>query len=121
MSLVFGLGLGTISRADDPAQSEGGSRQALALSTTTAAQRLIALEEAGRIGSRDAWSVGTLDPDHDDYYVYRLPYDDDVSYAVLQGYGSKLSHQGSEYFTVDFRMPEGTRIHAAREGTVVLV
>jgi len=65
--------------------------------------------------------VGRPNADHDDSYVYRLPYGDGVSYAVLQGYGARLSHRGSEYFTVDFRMVEGTLVHAAREGTVVLV
>lgn len=65
--------------------------------------------------------VGRPNADHDDSYVYRLPYGDCVSYAVLQGYGARLSHRGSEFFTVDFRMDEGTLVHAAREGKVVLV
>ena len=70
---------------------------------------------------RDRWLVGALNPDHDDDYAYRLPYAADESYLVLQGYGSQLSHKGSEYFTVDFKMREGTPVHAAREGIVVLV
>lgn len=70
---------------------------------------------------RDDVRVGKLDADHDDGYLYRLPYGDHVSYAVLQSYGSRLSHRGAEQFTVDFRMPEGTLVHAAREGTVALV
>lgn len=57
--------------------------------------------------------------DHDDSYVYRLPYGDEVSYSVLQGYGSRLSHRGREYYTVDFGMPEGTLVFSAREGTVL--
>ena len=71
--------------------------------------------------ARHEWVVGGLDPDHDDGYAYRLPYGDGVSYAVLQGYGSGLSHQGPEHFTVDFQMPEGTPVHASRDGVVVLV
>jgi murein DD-endopeptidase MepM/ murein hydrolase activator NlpD len=59
-----------------------------------------------------------VDPDHDDNYLYRLPYGENVSYSVLQAYGSKLSHRGSEYFTVDFRMAEGTEVYSAREGIV---
>lgn len=70
---------------------------------------------------RDAVRVGRLDADHDDAYLYRLPYGDHVSYPVLQGYGAPLSHRGAEQFTVDFRMPEGTLVHAAREGLVALV
>jgi murein DD-endopeptidase MepM/ murein hydrolase activator NlpD len=59
--------------------------------------------------------------DHDDSYAYRLPYGDAVSYAILQSFGSPLSHRGTEYYTVDFGMPEGTLVFSAREGTVVRV
>jgi murein DD-endopeptidase MepM/ murein hydrolase activator NlpD len=58
---------------------------------------------------------------HDDSYVYRLPYGDAVSFAILQAWGSSLSHRGAEYFTVDFGMPEGTLVSSAREGTVVAI
>jgi murein DD-endopeptidase MepM/ murein hydrolase activator NlpD len=64
--------------------------------------------------------LGAIDPDHDDGYDYRLPYDDTVSYPVIQGYGARLSHRGAEYYTVDFGMPIGTAVHAARAGIVVL-
>ena len=64
-------------------------------------------------------ALGVVDPDHDDAYLYRLPYGDAVSFPVLQGYGAKLSHRGAEEFTVDFGMPEGTLVHAAREGIVI--
>jgi murein DD-endopeptidase MepM/ murein hydrolase activator NlpD len=60
-----------------------------------------------------------ISSDHDDGYVYRLPYADAVSYSVLQAYGSRLSHRGPEFYTVDFGMPEGTLVYSAREGTVV--
>jgi murein DD-endopeptidase MepM/ murein hydrolase activator NlpD len=56
--------------------------------------------------------------DHNDSYAYRLPYANAVSYSVLQGYGSRLSHTGSEHFTIDFAMPEGTLVYSAREGIV---
>lgn len=59
--------------------------------------------------------------DHDDSYLYRLPYADKVSYAVIQSWGSSLSHVGAEYYTIDFGMPEGTPVHAAREGVVIAV
>ena len=59
--------------------------------------------------------------DHDDDYVYRLPYGTDIEYAVLQTYGSRFSHTGTEFYTIDFAMPEGSLVHAAREGVVVRV
>jgi len=64
------------------------------------------------------WTVGSKDAVHDESQVYRLPYAAGKSYRVLQGYGSRFSHTGLEQFAVDFRMPEGTPVHAAREGLV---
>ena len=40
---------------------------------------------------------------------------------MLQSFGSSLSHRGSEFYTVDFGMPEGTLVHSAREGTVIKI
>jgi murein DD-endopeptidase MepM/ murein hydrolase activator NlpD len=57
--------------------------------------------------------------DHDDNYAYRLPYGDSVTFPVLQAYGERLSHRGPEYFTLDFGMPPGTPVYAARDGVVV--
>lgn len=72
-----------------------------------------------------AWAQSSASPyatvDHDDSYLYRLPYADAVSYVVSQTWGSPLSHTGAEHYTVDFAMPEGTAVHAAREGVVIAV
>lgn len=67
------------------------------------------------------WTVGSRDAVHDDAHVYRLPYASGRSYRVLQGYGSRFSHTGLEEYAVDFRMPEGTPVHAARAGIVARV
>lgn len=67
------------------------------------------------------WTVGDKDADHDDDYVYSLPYAPGRSYRVLQGYGSRFSHNGLEEFAVDFDMAEGTPVHAARSGVVARV
>ncbi|HUD95932.1 MAG TPA: M23 family metallopeptidase [Woeseiaceae bacterium] len=64
------------------------------------------------------WTVGSLHADHDDDTVYRLPYAVGSSFRVLQGFGSRFSHTGLEEFAVDFKMAEGTPIHAARGGVV---
>jgi murein DD-endopeptidase MepM/ murein hydrolase activator NlpD len=71
--------------------------------------------------SRDEVQLGRVDADHDDGYLYRLPYGDDVSFPIIQGYGARLSHRGAERYTLDFGMPVGTRVHAARDGVVALV
>ena len=65
-----------------------------------------------------AWTVGSIDATHDEDVLYRLPYATGRSYYVLQGYGSRLSHTGPEEYTVDFKMREGTSVHAARGGIV---
>ncbi|HET6628600.1 MAG TPA: M23 family metallopeptidase [Woeseiaceae bacterium] len=67
------------------------------------------------------WTVGSRDAVHDDSHVYRLPYAPGRSYRVLQGYGSGFSHTGLEEFAVDFKMPEGTPVHAARGGIVARI
>jgi len=70
---------------------------------------------------RHSLVLGRADPDHDDDYRYRLPYGDGVGYPVIQSYGARLSHRGDEFYTVDFGMPIGTPVHAAREGVVAYV
>jgi len=67
------------------------------------------------------WTVGSQDAVHDDQYVYRLPYASGKSYRVIQGFGSRFSHTGLEQFATDFRMPEGTPVHAARGGIVARI
>jgi murein DD-endopeptidase MepM/ murein hydrolase activator NlpD len=67
------------------------------------------------------WTVGDKDAVHDDDYLYALPYASGRSYRVLQGYGSRFSHTGLEAYAVDFDMPEGTPVHAARAGVVARV
>jgi murein DD-endopeptidase MepM/ murein hydrolase activator NlpD len=64
------------------------------------------------------WTVGNKDANHDDDFVYQLPYEAGVSYRVLQGYGSRFSHTGLEQYAVDFKMDEGTPVYAARGGVV---
>ena len=89
-------------------------------------------EDAGgaRVSASAQWSaamsradvqLGRVDADHDDGYLYRLPYGDDVSFPIIQGYDAKLTHHGAERYTLDFGMPVGTPVHAARDGVVVLV
>ena len=96
----------------------GGSRASLALTIRPPAGRPLLWSSAM---DRHEVLVGAIDADHDDTYEYRLPYADEQSYPVTQGYGAKLSHRGPETFTVDFGMTPGTPVHAAREGVVVLL
>ncbi len=67
------------------------------------------------------WTVGSKDAKHDDTHLYALPYAADRAYRVLQGYGARFSHRGREEFAIDFNMPVGTPVHAARSGVVARV
>ena len=99
--------------------SSGGARDRVGLGLSIRSAVSAAMTIRPELYLRESGVFGLMNPDHDDDYAYRLPYGDDVSFPVMQGYGTKFSHRGSEYFTVDFRMAEGTLVHAAREGIVV--
>lgn len=51
--------------------------------------------------------------------VYDLPFRTGKSYRIFQGYNGTFSHQNEN--SLDFTMPEGTEISAARDGIVVQV
>jgi murein DD-endopeptidase MepM/ murein hydrolase activator NlpD len=51
-----------------------------------------------------------------DTYVYELPFKEGTGYKVVQGYGGRFSHENKA--ALDFDMPEGTPVYAAREGII---
>jgi murein DD-endopeptidase MepM/ murein hydrolase activator NlpD len=65
------------------------------------------------------WVKGRMDARHDDKTRYRLPFKKDEAHQVCQGYNGRLSHRGEDRHAVDFAMPEGTTVCAAREGVVI--
>lgn len=67
------------------------------------------------------YTVGSVDARHDNNALYTLPFTAGASFKVTQAYHGHFSHQGPDEFAVDFKMPEGTPIVAAREGLVVAV
>lgn len=67
------------------------------------------------------WTVGDQHANHDDDHLYAFPYAKGRAFRILQGYGSRFSHRGREEFAVDFDMPVGTPVHAARGGVVARV
>jgi murein DD-endopeptidase MepM/ murein hydrolase activator NlpD len=54
---------------------------------------------------------------HNDRYEYLLPYKSNRAHKLMQGYFGKFSH--AETHALDFEMPEGTEVVAAREGVVI--
>lgn len=65
------------------------------------------------------WTWGPLTAAHDDKAVYRLPYERGKFYRVDQGHHGRFSHFGDFEYAVDWNMPIGTPVLAAREGVVV--
>ena len=57
--------------------------------------------------------------DYDSNFKYDLPYLKGETYKLSQGYNGKVSHQNKNQ--LDFSMPIGTSVIAAREGIVIKV
>lgn len=65
------------------------------------------------------WTWGPLNAHHDDNYVYTLPYEAGKFFRVDQGYHGAFSHTGDFEYSIDWNMPMGTTVLAARDGVVV--
>jgi murein DD-endopeptidase MepM/ murein hydrolase activator NlpD len=62
------------------------------------------------------FNITTSVTENIDDYVYDLPFKKGTKHKVIQGYGGLFSHRNIA--ALDFAMPVGTTIYAAREGTV---
>jgi len=56
---------------------------------------------------------------YDRNYVYDLPYKKGSNFRIDQGYNGQFTHQNEN--ALDFNMPEGTNVKAARSGIVIAV
>ena len=74
-------------------------------------------------GSFASYRVTIGDPRarHDERARYRLPFADGAGRLLSQGVGGSFSHGERQRYAFDFPMPEGSRVLAARAGTVALV
>jgi len=68
------------------------------------------------IGLVFLFSYSTSVTKNTDNYEYQLPFDKGDGHRVVQGYGGLFSH--SHIAALDFEMPIGTPIYAAREGII---
>ncbi len=55
---------------------------------------------------------------HDTPPLYRLPFPPGSRFLLAQGFGGHFSHTGSSAWSLDFAMPIGTPVFAARDGVV---
>ncbi|MCZ8157747.1 MAG: M23 family metallopeptidase [Leptospira sp.] len=65
------------------------------------------------------WLLGDFDAKHDERAVYELPFEAGLKYRINQGYNGKKSHSGANRYCIDFGMPEGSPVTAARAGIVI--
>ncbi|MDP2849465.1 MAG: M23 family metallopeptidase [Sulfuricurvum sp.] len=65
------------------------------------------------------WVRGSAFAVHQNDYIYKLPFLKGSNVHVSQGYHGETSHKGLSAYAVDFPVPVGTPIYAAREGIVV--
>lgn len=65
------------------------------------------------------WVRGSAFAVHQDDYLYKLPFIKGAEVYVSQGYHGETSHKGLSSYAVDFPVPVGTPVYAAREGVVV--
>ena len=64
-------------------------------------------------------TIGRMNPQYDTDYLYALPYARGKAYMVTQGFNGRHTHKEKSAYALDFKMDEGTRVHAMREGVVV--
>jgi len=65
------------------------------------------------------WTLGDMTKKHDDSYGYYLPFEKGKQYLLIQGYNGQSSHKNQN--SLDFNLPQGSIITAAREGVVAKV
>jgi murein DD-endopeptidase MepM/ murein hydrolase activator NlpD len=103
--------------------------KALPLTATFPAQKTTEVFALSPINPDEPWqygftnfhNVGSAEAVHDDSHCYNLPYAPGRSYRVSQGYDGEFSHHGSNKYAIDWELPDGTPVHAARGGLVVKV
>ena len=68
-----------------------------------------------------AIDLGSSDTDADTDYLYAVPFGGSLPRELSQGFDGPESHLGGMSYSLDFAMPEGTPVLAARPGIVLYV
>ncbi|MEJ2004208.1 MAG: M23 family metallopeptidase [Cyclobacteriaceae bacterium] len=64
--------------------------------------------------------LGELNVRHDKHFRYALPSASGKAYELIQGFHGSFSHNREEsFYALDFKMPKGDTVCAARDGLVV--
>ncbi len=57
--------------------------------------------------------------EHDDDYLYSLPFAPGSTYPITQSHDNLSTHHRGNRYAIDWNMPVGDAVHAARDGLVV--
>lgn len=87
-------------------------------------QRLFTLAPENKLDAWEyryeyTWVSGDFRANHRSDQLYRLPYEADRTYQVSQSCNGSYSHTGHGKYAIDFDMPTGTPVLAARDGRIV--
>jgi len=74
-----------------------------------------------RLQHTNYFKLGSYLARHDNSVVYELPFLAGNQFKVTQAFDGAFSHQGANRYAVDWKMPEGTPVCAARGGVVVRI
>jgi murein DD-endopeptidase MepM/ murein hydrolase activator NlpD len=75
--------------------------------------------QVGKISNSSKAYLGNPYLRPDSSHIYTLPFAPNLRFKIIQGYNGRFSHK--KQYALDFKMPEGTPIHAARGGVVIKV
>lgn len=94
---------------------EPGAEQTLAQARRTA-------DSHGNLNFSWKGALGAPDAVHSPPRPYRAPFAVGETFMVTQAYPTRVTHDTAEsMYAVDFALPDGTPVYAAREGTVINV
>jgi len=77
------------------------------------------IDKSWRYQYRYRWRWGRDGARHDKSYVYRLPFEKGTKAFIIQGFKGRYSHGGEQKYAIDWAVPVGTPVYAARGGRIV--
>lgn len=124
---VQNLGLASITATLDMDMTNLQGNTTFPYTTTLGGNVTVEAFALSRIETNAPWNyryenscvIGSATAVPDENYSYQLPYAPGSSFPVSQGYHGSFSHCGPDEFAIDWKMPVGTPVHAARGGVVV--
>ncbi len=80
---------------------------------------LFAFSSVAQLTDREIYDLKAGRVKTDNSYIYYLPFAKGSKFLLIQAYNSKMSH--TKELSLDFKMNQGSKICAAREGIVIAV